>query len=134
MGYRSQVAYTVRFAHEDDTNNKQSFYTFLAEIKVNEVTAAIIGALEIDEVKYSINFYRDDTKWYSSFPNVQAHEKVLDIADQWCNDDGNHSGIWYSFARVGEELEDNEYRTNGGMGHVDYDAVSISRSIVVDWL
>tara|TARA_R110002126_G_scaffold15970_3_gene64620 strand:+ start:572 stop:976 length:405 start_codon:yes stop_codon:yes gene_type:complete len=134
MGYRSQVAYTVRFTHDDDTNNKQSFYTFLAEIKVNEVTAAIIDALEIDEAAYSINFYRDSTKWYPSFPDVQAHEKVLEIVDQWCNDDGNHSGIWYVFARVGEELEDNEYRENGGTGHVDYNAVNISRSIVVDWL
>ena len=36
MGYRSDVAYTIRFNSEDDELNKQSFFTFLAEAKTKE--------------------------------------------------------------------------------------------------
>ena len=39
MGYRSDVAYTIRFVSDHDENNKQSFYTFIAEAKAKAATA-----------------------------------------------------------------------------------------------
>ena len=38
MGYRSEVAYTIRFT-SDDERAKQSFFTFLAEAKARAATA-----------------------------------------------------------------------------------------------
>ena len=135
MGYRSDVAYTIRFVHEDDTNNKQSFYVFLAEAKANAATAPCFVELgwaefEIDEARHRINFSCDDVKWYESFPDVQCHEALISLANEWVNDEDNNSGIAYMFVRIGEESNDNETREGGD---VDYSWVQVCRSIDRDW-
>jgi|Laugrespbdmm15sn_2_1035079.scaffolds.fasta_scaffold92470_2 hypothetical protein len=137
MGYRSDVAYTIRFVHEDDTNNKQSFYTFLAEAKANAATALCFTTpdvpswvFEVDEENYQINFYADSVKWYDSFSEVQAHEALLSLAKEWDEDTDNHSCIAYIFVRIGEDKNDVEVREGGD---VDYDWVHVSRSISRDW-
>ena len=134
MGYRSDVAYTVRFKSDHDTNNTQSFFTFLAEIKCDPLASSALDEVTVLESRQEINFSCESTKWYDSFEEVKAHERIIEIADEWCNDPDNNSGIWYTFARVGEEMEDNDYRQNSGTGVTyDYDAVHISRQIVTDW-
>jgi hypothetical protein len=136
MGYRSDVAYTIRFVHEDDTNNKQSFYTFLAEAKVNAATAACFHELEwaefqIDEANFRINFACDDVKWYETYPDVQCHEALINLASEWVNDEDNNSGIAYMFVRLGENEDDNETR-EGGDG-CNWEWLQINRSISRDW-
>lgn len=137
MGYRSDVAYTIRFVHEDDTNNKQSFYTFLAEAKVNAATAlcfttpnAPSWVFEVDEENYQINFYADNVKWYDSFSDVQAHEALLSLANEWDEDEDNHAHIGYSFVRVGEENDDIVEKMSES---ADWGWVSVSRTISRDW-
>jgi len=136
MGYRSDVAYTIRFVHEDDTNNKQSFYTFLAEAKVNAATAACFNELgwaefQIDEARYRINFACDDVKWYESYPDVACHEALISLAKEWDEDGDNNSGISYIFIRLGENVDDVEERCGGA--YYDHDWVHVSRSINRDW-
>lgn len=135
MGYRSNVAYTIRFVHEDDTNNKQSFYTFLAEAKSNAASAACFGEqgwaeFEIDEARFSINFATEDVKWYESYADVQCHEALINLASEWVNDEDNNSGIAYKFVRIGEDNEDIEVREGGD---VDYNWAYVNRSIERDW-
>ncbi len=135
MGYRSDVAYTIRFVHEDDTNNKQSFYTFLAEAKARAATAPCFGDghwadIEIDETRLRINFAADDVKWYPSYPSVACHEALIDLADEWANDVDNNSEIAYRCVRVGEEPEDVETKTNG---NASWDWVNVVRAIERDW-
>ena len=135
MGYRSDVAYTIRFVSDDDTKNKQSFYTFLAEAKSNAATAPCFGDghwadVEIDETRLRINFAADDVKWYPSYPSVACHEALIDLADEWANDGSNNSDIAYRFVRIGEEPEDVEVKTNG---NADFDWVNVARSIERDW-
>jgi hypothetical protein len=135
MGYRSDVAYTIRFVHEDDTNNKQSFYTFLAEAKVNAATAACFHELgwaefEIDEARYRINFSCDDVKWYENYPDVACHEALISLAREWDEDIYNHSCIAFQFVRIGEENNDIEERSGGDY---DYSWVQVNRSISRDW-
>ena len=135
MGYRSDVAYTIRFVSEDDTKNKQSFYTFLAEAKSNAATAPCFGDghwadVEIDEERLRINFAADDVKWYPSYPSVACHEALIDLADEWVNDDANFSEIAYRFVRVGEEMDDVETKTNGS---ASWDWVNVVRAIERDW-
>ena len=136
MGYRSDVAYTIRFVSDDDTKNRQSFYTFLAEAKSNAATAPCFGDghwadVEIDETRLRINFAADDVKWYPSYPSVACHEALIDLADEWANDDANFSEIAYRFVRVGEEMDDVETKTNGSIATWDW--VNVVRAIERDW-
>jgi len=134
MGYRSEVAYTIRFT-SDDERAKQSFFTFLAEAKARAATAGCFGELgwaefEIDEARFRINFACDDVKWYETYADVKCHEALIDLAGEWANDEDNHSEIAYSFVRIGEETEDIEEK-NGG--DYDYSWVQVNRSIERDW-
>jgi hypothetical protein len=135
MGYRSDVAYTIRFVHEDDTNNKQSFYTFLAEAKVNAATAACFNELgwaefQIDEARYRINFACDDVKWYETYADVQCHEALINLAREWDEDADNHSNIAYVFVRIGEENDDIEVKENAAS---DHEWLQVHRTISRDW-
>ena len=136
MGYRSDVAYTIRFVSDHDEKNRQSFYTFLAEAKARAATAACFGDgvrmmdVEIDETRLRINFAADDVKWYPSYPDVACHEALIDLADEWANDESNNSEIAYRFVRVGEEVEDVETKTGGSAA---WDWVNVVRAIERDW-
>ena len=137
MGYRSDVAYTIRFVHDDDTNNKQSFYTFIAEAKANAATAACFNEeakewseFVVDEAKFRINFHADHVKWYESYADVQCHEALISLAKEWDEDEDNHSHIAYAFVRIGEEDDDIETRLNES---ADWDWVRVERSISRDW-
>lgn len=139
MGYRSEVAYTIRFT-SDDERAKQSFYTFIAEAKARAATAGCFteeqgrwgsgDGFEVDEKRYRINFSAQDVKWYESYPDVMWHEALIELAAEWANDEDNHSEIAYAFVRIGEETEDIEEK-NGG--DYDYSWVQVNRSIERDW-
>jgi len=141
MGYRSEVAYTIRFT-SDDERAKQSFYTFIAEAKARAATALCFshgegfwggnsdGGFEVDEARYRINFSAHDVKWYESYVDVKCHEALIELAAEWANDEDNHSEIAYSFVRIGGETEDIEEK-NGG--DYDYSWVQVNRSISRDW-
>ena len=146
MGYRSTVAYTIRFTpmtsnnvdsptEEELKECKASFYTFLAEAKVNAATAACFGEQEwaefqIDEARFRINFACDDVKWYESYEDVKCHEALIDLASEWANDADNNSGIAYMFVRIGEENDDVEQKYGG---EYDHGWLDVHRSISRDW-
>ena len=139
MGYRSAVAYTIRFVDDHDEKNKQSFYTFLAEAKAKAATALCFNDPEwaefvIDEARYRINFSADDVKWYSDYEHVKCHEALIELADEWANQgDGDsepHTGIAYKFIRIGEDIGDVEEKASE---FADYEWLQLSRSIERDW-
>ena len=139
MGYRSDVAYTIRFVDDHDEKNKQSFYTFLAEAKSKAATAGCFGELgwaefEIDEARFRINFACDDVKWYPDYDDVKCHEALIELADEWANqgdgDNEPHTGIAYKFIRIGEDISDVEEKTSD---LADYDWLNVNRSISRDW-
>lgn len=134
MGYRSDVAYTIRFT-SDDTRAKQSFYTFIAEAKAKAATAPCFNEsewaeFEVDEGRFRINFSADTVKWYPDYPDVKCHEALIELAAEWANDEDNHSEIAYSFVRIGEEADDIEEKSGGDY---DFDWVQVNRSISRDW-
>jgi hypothetical protein len=142
MGYRSTVAYTIRFIppREDDVEKgltfehcKATFFTFLAEAKANEDTALCFSDddLEIDEDKLQFRLYASGVKWYEDYPDVKCHEALMDLSREW-SDDGDCSNpyIGGAFARVGESSEDN---TEDCWGQGDYDWCYLTRDIVCDW-
>jgi len=131
MGYRSNVAYTIRFTSDDDRLNEQTFYTFIAEAKSKDSCRAALEQCEIDEQKLQINYYVEDTKWYDSDPHVQGHEQLLELASDAIEtyEDMNEC-IGYVFTRAGDNDDDNEWKAQG---KYDVDWLWIRREIVKDW-
>jgi hypothetical protein len=143
MGYRSAVAYTIRFIPVEqegidfvmaEERAKASFYTFIAEAKSREDTggAFVDEDIKVDEKNLAIYFYAGHVKWYESYPDVACHEALLDLSKEWA-DDGDCSSpyIGGAFARIGEEMED---VTEECWGQGDYDWISVSRTMHCDWM
>ena len=136
MGYRSTVAYTIRFDGEDDTKAKHSFYTFIAEAKSKEATALCFSDQE-DEVfkvledKLEIRFFAESVKWYDTYPDVACHEALIQLSREWA-DEGNTNNLYIggAFARVGEDTNDNIEEV---WGNGEYGWMGINRSVYVDW-
>ena len=145
MGYRSTVAYTIRFEtpsydkpeeRTDPEEAKRSFYTFIAEAKAKEATALCFSDQE-DEVfkvledKLEIRFFAEEVKWYDTYPDVACHEALIQLSREWA-DDGENSNpfIGGAFARVGEDTNDNIEEV---WGNGEHDWVGVNRSVYVDW-
>ena len=134
MGYRSDVAYTIRFngkANELLEDVEKSFKLFLAEAKVKPETAGCFGDhdnLYVNEDKLELNFYCEDAKWYSSYDDVKCHEELISLAREWV--DGGNKFIGVVFCRIGEELGDMQMERDG---NYDYEWISLQRSIDLDW-
>jgi len=135
MGYRSEVAYTIRF--DDSDKGRQTFDIFLADAKQNELTKNVFKdsegdepALKINTVKRHINFYADYVKWNSDFPDVKCHEELLSLTREYIDEQGDECCVGYLFYRIGEELNDIDESWGGDY---DYEWLGISRSIERDW-
>lgn len=128
MGYRSDIAYKIKFA------NKEDFWGFIAESKLDPDTALCFDKeeneekFEVDEEHYEIRFLAEGWKWYDEYPEVQAHEALWDKAKERCNEEQVEvDGAW---CRIGEESDDNEEKY---FGDDPWDMVRISRQVIVDW-
>jgi hypothetical protein len=143
MGYRSTVAYTIRFVppRKDEPekgltaeNCKATFFTFIAEAKSKDTIAGAFldEDLKIDEENLAIYFFADNVKWYEDYPDVQCHECLMGLSREWADDgDCTNPYIGGAFARIGEEMED---ITEEAWGEGDYDWISIHRSMHCDWM
>ena len=136
MGYRSVVAYTIRFDGGDfgDDKAKASFFTFITEAKAKEETAGAFldEDLKVDEKKLALYFYADHVKWYESYPDVQCHEALMELSRDWADDEEtNCPYIGGAFARIGEEMED---MVEECWGQGDYDWIAIHRTMQCDWI
>jgi hypothetical protein len=135
MGYRSLVAYTIRFVGNDDKKSEQSFNTFLCEAKA-KIPALWTGEegsinewLEIDMSKWQFNFHTPhDIKWYPDYAEVKAHEALWDLAREFNED--NETIVGQMFI-VGEEADDINQRA---FGELEDDYIRLNREITCDWL
>ena len=137
MGYRSTIAYTIRFKEVG------KMVIFMTEAKSKGLQQAL-DECEINEDKFQINFYAENVKWYDSYPDVIVHQNLMQLARDWCDGEDHvhvkdggvqYEGTPYSlgFARaiVGEEINDIVEEI---YGFADWEWVCVSRSIVADWL
>jgi hypothetical protein len=131
MGYRSNVAYTIRFTGDDDTLNRHTFYTFIAEAKSKEACRAALEDCDVDEQNLRINFTAEEIKWYDNIPIVKDHEELLLMASDTIEtyEDMNEC-IGYIFIRTGENEDDNEVRAKG---LYNFDWLWVKREIIKDW-
>ena len=133
MGYRSDVAYTIRFVDDHDTNNEQSFYTFLLEAKANPKCQIALAEVEINHKKKAFYFSARDVKWYDNYPEVASHMALVELAEDWVDQEGDgklNCKLGVSFLRIGEESDDVEDRSHG---YYEWDWIHISRQIITDW-
>jgi hypothetical protein len=121
MGYRSDVGLVVRRNKDVTTTISE----LLALVKVAgydiEDWKGYDARLEWDDD--TLIFHVEDFKWYETYPEVQCVEKLKELALET-------NEFSYSFARVGEETDDNEYLAEGE--DPPYEALGIARYVCVD--
>ena len=76
MGYRSDVAYTIRAVNNDSMKAEQTFFTFLAEAKSKDEYKIALDEVMIDEKKLMIYWMCENIKWYDSFEYVKSHKAL----------------------------------------------------------
>ena len=137
MGYRSLVAYTIRFVGDDDKKARQSFNIFLAEAKSKipslwvEDKDTVNEWLKIDEQKMQFNFHTPhDVKWYPDYADVQAHTALWDLAREF-HEDENDKCITGQYVEVGEADDDITVKE---FGYPEDTYVRVIRKITCDWL
>lgn len=133
MGYRSDVAYTIRFTDDHDTNNVQSFYTFLAEAKSKPECAIALSEVTVSDKHQAFYFTANDVKWYESYPDVMSHHALLGLARDWsqqAHEGKLHCTIGVAFVRLGEDNNDIEEILEGDYR---YDWVNVERRLNTDW-
>jgi len=136
MGYRSLVAYTIRFVSDDDKQSEQSFNTFLCEAKA-KIPALWAGEedsinewLEINMVKWQFNFHTPhDIKWYPDYDEVKAHMALWDLAREFSED--SECFVVGQYIEIGENEDD---VTKKEFGDLEEDYIRLNREIVCDWV
>jgi hypothetical protein len=118
MGYRSEVAYVIRF---EDMQTKQEW---VAIAKLHPIYSKALKECKfVDEMdKDYISAYFAHVKWYDDFDDVKGHMAMLDAIAEDANEHVNAR-----FIRIGEEQDDIEDNSYGDYG---YDIeLYLSRSI-----
>ncbi len=96
MGYRSDVAYVIKF---NDIETRDNFVTLMLAKNEPPITQAI------NECEYGykddpiITFEQQSVKWYDSFEDVQAHQQLMKDAVEIYGKKGGR----YRFISVGED-------------------------------
>ena len=111
MGYRSDVAYVIKFKSFDD---REAFISLMLSKNDGDITQAVDETKHDYKEEQLITFEADDVKWYPDFPDVQAHEQLYKDAHQYFEAD-------YRFLAIGEDgAETFDEIDNNGFGLFDY--------------
>lgn len=103
MGYRSEVAYVIKF---NTISDRESFVTLMLA-KNEPVTAQAIDECECRYGNHPIiTFSAGDVKWYESYPDVKIHHALMKQAAEL------YDAAW-RFVRIGEEQGDIEVEEHG---------------------
>ena len=73
MGYRSDVAYVIRFATEEQRDT----FVELVKHRNDDWTQAILECETEYEAPF-ITFRADDVKWYEDYADVRAHHEMME--------------------------------------------------------
>ena len=118
MGYRSDVAYTIRFHYHGDgywrnvetegekvrtrEQAESLFKLFLAEAKSKDETRGCFDegwlfdeydngeGFMVDMEKLRINFLATSVKWYPDYTDVKCHNALIDLADEYIKDEATY--------------------------------------------
>jgi hypothetical protein len=93
MGYRSDVAYVIRFG----TTDQRDAFVELVKHRNEKNWAQAIEECEVQYAEPIITFEVQDVKWYADFEDVKSHHAILDWAVELYPDAG------YRIIMVGED-------------------------------
>lgn len=125
MGYRSEVAYHIKFNDEGQWN------LFLLEAKSKPETRLCFEdeSLSIEHEKQEFRFHAEWVKWYPDYEDVKCHHKLFELCDEY-NERGEKYVCEWLFRRVGESEDDIESMSGG---EPDWDTIELNRSLQVNW-
>ena len=95
MGYRSDVKYVIVFPSIEKRDEFLVKQKMLGDKHIQEA----VNQLEVLEDKPVVRFHADGWKWYESYPEVQAHHKLMYSAVV-------KYGARWRFIRIGEDYND----------------------------
>ena len=112
MGYRSEVAYVIRFKDKA----MRDIFTALQRAKADtHINTALNEMVEVED--NMLGYHADHVKWYDDYPEVRAHQTLMkDTIAMFANEEtipdyDNQAG--YRFIRLGEETDDIEDEEEG---------------------
>lgn len=97
MGYRSDVAYVIKF---NDIETRDNFVTLMLAKNDAQITQAISECEYGYTLDPIITFEAEDVKWYDSFDDVKAHRALMREAVEIY---GEEKGGRFRFVGVGED-------------------------------
>jgi len=118
MGYRSDVAYVIKFEDMDSLNAFKTCTLF--EDKAMRDALADCETVEEDCL---IRFHAESVKWYPGYEEVQAHERLIKSA---C-DEPFKAGA--RVVRIGENDDDIETDDFGEMDWEPWDHIEVIRAV-----
>ena len=120
MGYRSEVAWVLRFRDAEQMNNYVNLLRFKNDNHINEALSEISKDTKHNPILF---FTGDCLKWYDDYPEVKAHHYIMEHAYELYGDE-----VGWMFIRIGEEHNDIEQRHDGNVDDM-WDYIYVNRSI-----
>lgn len=93
MGYRSDVAYVIRF----NTTDERDTFVELVKHRNETLWTEAIDACETRYEQPIITFKAEDVKWYADYDDVKVHHEMLDWAVEL------YEGAGYRIVMLGED-------------------------------
>jgi hypothetical protein len=106
MGYRSEVAYVIRFANREMRQTFINIQRAKADKHINEALSELV---EVEDCL--LGYHADHVKWYEGYEGVEAHHTLMKDSIDMFNQDEDIVG--WRFVRLGEESDDNVQEEDG---------------------
>jgi hypothetical protein len=119
MGYRSEVAYVIKF---DDKQTRDAYVTLMLANDSKLIKQAIEECDYDNERDPIITFHAEDVKWYDSYEEVRAHTFIYRNAREL----GMGS---FRFLAVGEDGKEDFEEDTLHDGHALYDYIYAEHSL-----
>jgi hypothetical protein len=103
MGYRSEVAYVIKF---EDITQRDAFVTLMLAKNDPVVTEAVNDTAHDQTDDPIITFRAGDVKWCDEYTDVQVHHQMMRDATEL------YEAEW-RFVRIGEDNNDIEVHEEG---------------------
>jgi hypothetical protein len=118
MGYRSDVAYVIRF----ETAEQRDTFVELVKHRNDEHWTNAIEECETNYEQPIITFEASDVKWYDSYDDVRAHHAMMEWAVEL------YTGSGWRIVQLGEDGQE-EIREGGDDVAELYDYIYTSHSL-----
>lgn len=123
MGYRSEVAYVIKFGDQEKLDTFVALQLTKANGLVNESLKELRQIETTGDMQY-LFFYAADVKWYDDYADVQVHHKFMEEAVEMFDD------CAWVFLRCGEQADDIQEEADGEDGWDLCDFITISRPTI----